>query len=437
MARTPKIPPLPVIGTIESLSPEGRGIARIEGKVTFIANALPTETVQFVYQERHKDYDVGRLEHIIHPAPQRIEPQCTHFAYCGGCSLQPLPNQAQIEHKQQALQQQLQHLGKVTPETWLPPLTALPWGYRRKARLGVKYVIKKQQLLVGFRERYKPYIADIHTCPILHPQIGYLLPALRQLIAGLSNAAQVPQIEVAMGDQQCVLIIRHLTPFTPLDKERLTDFAQRHNLCFYLQPGNEHSLHPLSQAAQLSYQLPAYNLSLQFEPLDFTQVNSEINRRMIDQAMALLDPQPDDQVLDLFCGMGNFTLPIATRARQVIGVEGNARAVTRAQANARHNRLNHCEFYTADLSRLTPNSAWQTLPYSKILLDPPRTGALEVITQLPLHADRIVYISCYPATLARDAHTLIHQHGYRLSHIGVMDMFPHTAHVESMALFVK
>lgn len=431
----------PIIGTIESLSPEGRGVTHIAGKVTFITDALPGETVQFTYQKRHKDYDIGRLEQVLQASPQRIRPRCKHFAICGGCSLQSLPNAAQIEHKQQALLQHLKHWGKVTPETLLPPLTALSWGYRRKARLGVKFVHQKQQLLIGFHERYKPYIADMRTCAILHPTIGQRLPQLRQLITQLSNYQQIPQLEVALGDQTCALIIRHLTPFTAQDLTVLHAFTRRYNIHLYLQPGNENTIHPLEPTiintpAYLSYQLPAYGLTLQFAPNSFTQVNSELNRRMVDQALALLDPQPHDCLLDLFCGIGNFTLPMATRAGQVIGVEGSAQAIAQAQANARANHLPHCEFYQADLTRPDPAAPWLNKPYHKILLDPPRTGAAEIIPYLP-PVQRLVYISCYPATLARDAHILVHQYGYRLAQLGIMDMFPHTAHVESMALFVR
>ncbi|MEJ2693867.1 MAG: 23S rRNA (uracil(1939)-C(5))-methyltransferase RlmD, partial [Candidatus Thiodiazotropha sp.] len=359
---------------------------------------------------------------------------------CGGCSLQHQAHGAQIEAKQQAMLDALKHIGKLSPERVLPPLQGASfWGYRRKARLGVRHVPKKGGALVGFRERGSSRVADITRCHVLHPRVGELLPQLRALIDALSIRDQVPQIEMAMGDETCVLIFRLLQPASNEDLCLLAEFGSRHQVAVYLQEGGPETVKPLNGApAELAYELPGFDLKLQFLPNDFTQVNSDINRQMIQRAVELLQLQPQDRVLDLFCGLGNFTLPLARRAAEVTGVEGDAGLVARARDNAERNGLTNTRFYTANLYESLEHEPWLGQRYNKILLDPPRSGAQEVLSQLPkLGAERIVYVSCYPGTLARDAGILTHELGYRLLSAGVMDMFPHTAHVESIALFEK
>jgi 23S rRNA (uracil1939-C5)-methyltransferase len=313
-----------------------------------------------------------------------------------------------------------------------------PWGYRRKARLGVKDVARKGKVLVGFRERGSSFVADVERCHVLHPRVGELLPALSVLVGSLSISRRLPQIEMAMDDERCVLILRILEPLSPQDERRLHEFQGANDVVFYLQPGGPETVAPLSAAVDLHYGLPEYELVLGFLPGDFTQVNSEVNRRMIARALELLELESGDRVLDLFCGVGNFTLPIARHCGQVVGVEGDAGLVARARANAARNAVVNTEFFTADLYGELTAEPWLNRRFDKALLDPPRSGAFEVLPLLPrTGVERIVYVSCYPGTLARDAGELVHRHGYRLVSAGVMDMFPHTAHVESIALFER
>jgi 23S rRNA (uracil1939-C5)-methyltransferase len=346
----------------------------------------------------------------------------------------------QVTSKQQSMLESLKHIGGVTPDTLLAPLQGRSaWGYRRKARLGVRYVPKKGGVLVGFRERGSSFITEIERCHILHPRVGELIPQLNTLIGQLSVRDQVPQIEMAMGDEVCVLILRLLSPPTEHDLALLEAFGPRHQVVVYLQEGGPESVKPLNSAdVELSYDLPAFDLTLTFQPSDFTQINTEINRRMTQRAVSLLELAPDDRVLDLFCGLGNFTLPMSRYAGHVTGVEGDAGLVARARENARKNGITHVCFYTANLYEGLESEPWLQERFNKVLLDPPRSGASEILPYLPrFGAERIVYVSCYPGTLARDSGILVHQHGYRLLSAGVMDMFPHTAHVESIALFEK
>lgn len=424
---------------ITKLSHEGRGIAHINGKTTFIDGALPGEDVSFIYTSRKSKYDEGQLVEVLNAAAIRAVPLCQHYGVCGGCSLQHVQPEAQIALKQEMLLEQLAHFGGVKPEQILPPLTGPVWGYRRKARLGVKFVTKKQRLLVGFREKNGRYLADINRCEVLHPKVGTLLPALQQLISQLSAYRAIPQIEVAMGDEICALVFRHMEPLAADDLQQLRAFAQQQALQIYLQPGGEDSIRPLWPEAPepLTYALPDFGVNLQFQPADFTQVNVDINRRMVNYALDLLAPESNDRVLDLFCGLGNFTLPLARRCKAVVGVEGDSGMVQRAKANAVLNNITNAEFFAADLSQDFSMYPWAKGGFNKILLDPARTGALQVIEYLPAFgASRIVYVSCNPATLARDAGMLVQQ-GYRLLKAGVMDMFPHTRHVESIAVFEK
>jgi len=424
---------------VVAMGHDGRGIARVEGKATFIHGALPGETVSFRYLNRKRSHDEGEVVEVIRASQDRVEARCAHYGVCGGCSLQHLAPAAQIKAKQQILLDNLRQIGHVQPQSLEPPLlNDMPWGYRRKARLGVKDVARKGKVLVGFRERGSSFVADVDRCHVLHPRVGELLPALSALVESLSISQRLPQIEMAMDDERCVLILRVLDPPSTQDEHLLLEFQAANDVVFYLQPGGPDSVHPLRAAVDLRYSLPDYGLSLAFLPGDFTQVNSEINRKMIARAMQLLDPQPDQGVLDLFCGVGNFTLPIARHGAQVVGVEGDAGLVARARANAARNGLLNVEFYTTDLYGELQAEPWMNRRFDKALLDPPRSGALEVLPLLPkLGIGRIVYVSCYPGTLARDAGALVNEYGYRLVSAGVMDMFPHTAHVESIALFEK
>ncbi|MEO5342285.1 MAG: 23S rRNA (uracil(1939)-C(5))-methyltransferase RlmD [Gammaproteobacteria bacterium SHHR-1] len=427
--------------TIENLSHDGRGVAHRDGKTLFIPGTLVGERVRFRYSARHRRFDLGCLLEVLDASPDRVEPRCPHVAICGGCSLQHQSVAAQIRDKQQVLLEACKRIGKVEPGQVLPPL--IPdqhWGYRKKARLGVKWVAKKGRVLVGFREKGSGLIADIHSCAVLDARIGQRLDALSELIGGLSIPHRIAQIEVAIGDGEPVLVLRNLEPLTDSDQQRLCAFAQQQGLRMGMQPAGPESILPLCGAGDLGldYCIPQADVRIRFQPSDFTQVNSDINRQMIAQALALLDPGAEDRVLDLFCGLGNFSLPLARRAGQVVGVEGDAGLVQRARQNAQDNGLANVAFYSADLYAPLGQAPWLEQRFSKALLDPPRSGAAEVLELLPrLGVERLVYVSCYPATLARDAGVLVHQLGYRLVSAGVMDMFPHTAHVESIALFQR
>lgn len=438
--RRKQLPVEPFEAEIDSLTHDGKGVAHIEGKATFVHGSLPGERVRFLYTGRWRKYDEGRVVEVINASPQRVEPLCNQFGVCGGCSLQHQESKAQVESKQQAMLDALKHIGKVTPEEVLTPLVGdSVWGYRRKARLGVRYVPKKGGTLVGFRERGSSFVADVDRCHILHPRVGELLPQLSSLIDQLSIRDQIPQIEMAMGDESCVLIFRMLSTPSHEDLSKLALFGPQHQVAIYIQEAGPDSVKPLNgEAASLTYDLPDFDLQLHFLPSDFTQVNSDINRQMIQRAITMLQLNRDDQVLDLFCGLGNFTLPLARAAGHVTGIEGDAGLVARARENAALNHIDNVSFYTANLYETLENEPWMLQQFNKILLDPPRSGAQEIVEHLPkLGAQRIVYVSCYPGTLARDASILVHELGYRMVHAGVMDMFPHTAHVESIALFEK
>lgn len=431
--------PLTVV-TVESLNHDGRGVAHVGGKVVFIDGALPGEQVRLRYLKRYRRYDDATAVEILVPSPDRREPPCPHFGVCGGCSLQHLKPDAQIRAKHDVLVEQLQHIGKVEPQRWLAPLTGPEWGYRRRARLGARLVEKKGGMLVGFRERRRSFITNLDACLVLDPVVSSWLPALRQLLTDLSCSNRIPQIEVAVGDDARALVFRNLVPLTADDNEKLRAFGNAHDVQMYLQPDSPDSVTAVWPDAPkpLSYTLPDGSV-LTFRPTDFIQVNATINHKMIEQALQLLDPQADDRVLDLFSGLGNFTLPLARRARQVLGIEGVAALVDGARANAAANGLTNVEFRVANLFNEGRDALpWDGFAFNKLLLDPPRTGAIEVIKSLrePL-PQKIVYVSCYPSTLARDSEYLVHALGYRLVSAGVMDMFPHTSHVESMALFEK
>lgn len=440
MARHRKLSQTSVIATIDNLAHDGRGVAHLAGKATFISGALPQETVQFQYIRKQKNFDEGIVTEIIEPAPMRITARCPHFGVCGGCNLQHVPAAAQIQLKQDLLLEQLQHIGRVTPEEIASPLQADSWQYRHKARLGVKYVAKKQTVLVGFREQRSHLLAELSRCEVLHPSVGEHILTLREYLSQLASKDKIAQIEVAVGEGQAALVLRNLEPLSPTDQAILIDLAQKHHFYLYLQPAGIDSVKPLHPADlpldSLSYRLEAENLSFQFAVHDFTQVNPKLNQKMVAQAMAWLAPQSTDKLLDLFCGLGNFTLPLAKRAQSVVGIEGEAQLLQRAQQNAENQGINNVSYYVADLMGDNKQQPWVTMCFDKILLDPPRSGAQEILSDLKL-THRLLYISCNPATLARDAGILVHEKGYRLRKVGVMDMFPHTAHVESMALFER
>jgi 23S rRNA (uracil1939-C5)-methyltransferase len=429
--------------TITTLSHDGRGIATMaDGKTTFISGALPGEEVAFRLIKKHTRYNEGEVQEILAISPNRVIPACKHFGVCGGCSMQHIAMHSQIEIKQTVLLEQLKHFGKVEAEEVLPPITGSELGYRRKARLGVNYVTKKGRVLIGFREKGTGILADVETCAVLDISVGLKLPDIAALITSLSQFQNIPQIEIAVSDTITTLVFRHLTDLSAEDLEKMCEFGLKHNIHIYLQPNSPAQIHriwPEAIAEKLAYELAAYQLEMQFHPMDFTQVNGEINLLMVERALAMLAPTAEDNVLDLFCGLGNFTLPIARFAKHVTGIEGSIDMVKRGEENALHNDIHNTNFYAANLAVIpSMRPTWMKQQYDKILLDPPRTGAKEIIALFPkFAAQRVVYVSCNPATLARDAGELVHKHGYKLKKIGVINMFPHTSHIEAIALFEK
>lgn len=432
------MPPEPVTAAVDAMSDDGRGVAQVAGKKVLIQGALAGEVVSFRYTRMQRNRDEGVVERILQPSAERVEPACPKNGICGGCTLQHQQPAAQLLGKQRLLQDAFEVSGKVEPAQILAPLVGSSnWGYRSKARLGVKYVAKKGRVLVGFRERGSGFVCEIDRCPILDPRVGEILLPLAEMIGELSIRERLPQIEVAAGEQACVLVFRTLEPPSEQDRQRLISFCQSHGLVPYIQEKGPETVCPMSgSAAELHYRLPAYRLRIGFEPSDFIQVNSGLNQSMIERALGLLDPRPGERVLDLFCGLGNFTLPIARTAGRVVGVEGDPGLVSRARENARRNGIDNVSYHTANLYEPLQGQPWISESFDKVLLDPPRSGAREILEYLPrLGASRIVYVSCYPESLARDAGELVHRYGYRLSSAGVMDMFPHTNHIESIALF--
>ncbi len=423
--------------TVESLAHDGRGVAHRIGKAVFIDGALPGEEVGFEYLATHRKYDEGRVTDVHRPSPERVEPRCPHFGVCGGCSLQHMAAAAQIRSKQQVLLDNLQHIGKVEPVVLLDPLTGPLWGYRTKARLGVRHVVKKGRVLVGFREKRSSLLADLETCEVLHPSVGRRIGELAQLIDQLDARARIPQIEVAVAESATVLVFRNLDPLETADLDRLTQFAASTGIHIYLQPAGPDSLQLLwPDESALTYHLPGQAIEIEFNPTDFTQINPAINGQIVGRVLELLELADTHRVLDLFCGLGNFTLPVARHAGEVTGIEGDAGLVSRARENAQRNGLHNVSFYTADLAERMTEAPWAGVAYERVLLDPPRSGAAAVMDLVGnIRPARIVYVSCHPTSLARDADRLVNVFGYRLQAAGVMDMFPHTAHVESIALF--
>ena len=430
------------IAVIESLDHEGRGVTHADGKVVFVEGALPGEKVEYSVYRSRPSYELAEVGRILRPSAQRVEPRCPHFGVCGGCSMQHFDSVAQAAAKQRALENALWHIGKVKPDIIYPAIHGPSWGYRYRARLGVRLVPKKGGVLVGFHERRSSYIADLRSCAVLPPHVSDMLPAMRELIAGLSIPDRIPQIEIAVSDTITVLVFRNLLPLTRDDEARLAAFADRHAVQVWLQPGNPVTARPLhpKNAPGLAYTLPEFDVTMAFLPTDFTQVNVDINRLLIRRSMQLLDPQPGERIADLFCGLGNFSLPIARRGATVVGVEGSDALVARAADNARRNGLAaRSEFHAANLFEATEDSLAALGRLDKLLIDPPREGAIAVVKALGEHQapPRIVYVSCNPATLARDAAVLVHEKGYRLRGAGIANMFPQTSHVESIALFER
>jgi 23S rRNA (uracil1939-C5)-methyltransferase len=441
VSRSNRKPAIPVEYELDivDLSHDGRGVAKLDGKAVFVTGALPGERVRARQTLRKKSFDEAATLEVLRASPDRVVPRCLHFGTCGGCALQHLAPAAQIAAKQHVLLENFERIGHVRPARVLPPLVGEPWGYRRKARMGAKWVAKKDKALVGFREQDGRFIADLARCEVLVPQVGARLAELSELVGAMEARDQIAQIELAAGDEVVVLVFRNLVPLGEGDRALLLEFGRRSGISVHLQPGDNASVHPLEpDAPPLRFALPAYEVDFEFRPLDFVQVNGDMNRRMVDHALALLDPQPTDRVLDLFCGLGNFTLPLARRAGTVVGVEGEPGLVQRARDNAARLGIGNVEFHAADLVKDLRGQPWVGQGFDKLLLDPPRTGADATIPQLPLeHVRRIVYVSCHPGSLARDAGLLVREHGYRLEAAGVMDMFPHTAHVESIAVFER
>lgn len=425
---------------ISALDAEGFGVARVEGKVVFVDAALAGERVWARRTEHSSRFDRAEVLAVERASAQRVTPPCPHFGLCGGCTLQHLEPGAQVAVKQRQLEENLWRIGKVRPERILPPIFGPSLGYRSKARLSVR-VPKSRGALVGFRERRSSYVADMGYCLTLDPRVAHLLLPLRALVAKLGEPQGVPQIEVASSPEVVALVVRHLLPLSSQDVALLREFAQQHGVQLWLQPGGPATIHCVwpPEPAPLRYRLPEFDVSLRFDPLVFTQVNQPVNQVLVRRAMALLQPRAGERILDLFCGLGNFTLPIARLGAEVLGVEGDARLVALAGENAENNGLQAlARFAVADLTRIGPEdlSAWGAV--NKMLIDPPRSGAMEVLKALgEVHPERMVYVSCNPATLARDAEYLVHVRGYRLVAAGVVNMFPHTAHVESIALFQR
>jgi 23S rRNA (uracil1939-C5)-methyltransferase len=423
---------------VTGLTHDGRGVARREsGKAVFISGALPGERVMAQQTARQRSFDEARALSVLEASAERVEPRCPHFGVCGGCALQHLDEAQQIHAKQGVLLDNLARIGHVVPETVLPPLTDAAWGYRRKGRFSVRRVEKKGKTLVGFREQDPRFVAELSQCHTVIPQVGMKVAALAALIDSLDARSDIPQVEFIAGDDTVALVFRHMVPLSERDRAALVAFAQAHDFAIFLQPGGIESVHALwPDAPPLAFRLPQWDVELQFRPLDFIQVNAGLNQKMIASALALLDAQPSDRVLDLFCGLGNFTLPLARGVREVVGVEGDAGLVQRARENALHNGLANAQFNAADLAQDLRGEAWMRAGFDRLLLDPPRSGADRVLAQLPLEGlRRIVYVSCHPASLARDAGYLVNERGWKLRAAGVMDMFPHTAHVESIAMF--
>jgi len=431
----------PETAHIVGVTHDGRGIADIAGKKVFVAGALEGEQVRFIRRKSKRNFDEAELLQVLKASANRIEARCEAFGRCGGCSLQHVSDEEQRAIKFQTLQDNLERIGGVVPDEWLDPIIAPAWHYRRRARLAVKDVVAKGRVLVGFRERHAPFITDMHRCEVLAKPVDGMLDPLSELIARLSIRARLPQIEVAVAENAVALVFRVLDAPTDDDRELLRQFGIDHEVRMYLQPGGLDSIELLDadeQVEPLFYTLQAFDIRIEFDPLGFVQVNSDINEQMVATAIDLLQAGPDDRVLDLYCGIGNFSLPLARRCKEVLGVEGDNMLVSSARHNAAANGLTNASFRAADLSKIDGREGWIQEAWDRVLLDPARSGAAEVVQHMHvIGAQRIVYVSCHPGTLARDTGTLVNELGFRLESAGIIDMFPHTAHVESIAVFSR
>lgn len=438
------LPTEPVRCDVETLSHDGRGIARQDGKILFVDGALPGEKVMAKVVSTRSKFDELRTLEVLEAAADRQTPPCEFADLCGGCSLQHMSSDTQVRFKENTLREQFAHFGGIEPEEWVAPLRPdSTLGYRRKARMGVRYVKARESVLVGFREKRNSFLTDIDRCVVLDPRIGERILPLRDLLHSLDAYARIPQVEVACGDDAAAMVFRNMDDLSGGDREKLMAFGQVHDLHIYLQPKGPDTVHRIWPESagrddeRLSYRLDAFDLTMKFHPMDFTQVNADINKVMVNRAVEWLDVQPGERVLDLFCGLGNFTLPLARKGGEVIGVEGDDAMVVRGRENAKLNGLGNVSFHGADLHGDFTDQSWAKEGFDKILIDPPRSGAEEICKYLTAFGARsIVYVSCNPATLARDAGVMA-RNGYRLVRAGVMDMFPHTTHVESIALFER
>ncbi|MEP7068181.1 MAG: 23S rRNA (uracil(1939)-C(5))-methyltransferase RlmD [Usitatibacter sp.] len=426
---------------IESIDHEGIGVAHVDGKVTFIDGGVTGERVVFAKRRSRGNFDLGSVTQVLRESSQRVTPRCRYFGICGGCAMQHIDAAAQVASKQRVLEDNLERLGKVKPEQLLPPVLGPSWGYRTRARLSVHYVAKKGGVLVGFHERRSSFVADTMSCEVLPPHVSALIPELREMFTAMTLRDRMPQIELAVGEDVTILVLRNLEPVGEEDAARLREFADRHGIQWWLQPkgpDTAHPFHPL-EAPALDYRLPEFGLSLRYRPTEFTQVNAGVNRVLVKRAVDLLEPRPGERVGDLFCGIGNFTLALATRGADVVGMEGAPQLVARAAENAKLNGLEaRACFIAHDLYTDAPGALVRLGLVDKLLIDPPRDGALEICKGIGDDGpSRIVYVSCSPATLARDAGVLVNVKGYRLTKAGVVNMFPHTGHVESIALFER
>ena len=425
---------------VESLDHEGRGVTHDDGKAIFIDGALPGERVDYSVYRNKPSFAFAHLTQVQRESASRVTPRCAHFGVCGGCTLQHMDAAAQVASKQRILEDNLWHIGSLRPEQIMAPIHGPSWGYRYRARMSVRLVVKKGGVLVGFHEKKSGFIADMHHCEVLPARIARLIDPLRALIGNLSQPARLPQIEFASGEDVDVLVLRVLDSLTPDDEDQLRHFADQYNIQWWLQskgPDTAVAFYPVNSPA-LSYRLPEFDIEMPFKPTEFTQVNPFVNRILVRRALALLDPQAGDRIADLFCGLGNFTLPMARRGARVVGFEGAAALVARATANSAHNSLSpQTEFKAVDLFEVTEQEVAAWGHFDKWLIDPPRDGAAELVKALSGDLPtRIVYVSCNPATLARDARVLVDK-GYRLAKVGIANMFPHTTHVESIALFER
>jgi len=428
-------------GAVVALTHEGDGIVRA-GKAAFVPGALPGELIRFRRSARHRQYDDALLLEVLEASSARVKPACAHFGICGGCALQHLAPAAQLAAKELELRDNLERMARVTPRTWLPALAGPAWGYRRRARLSVKFVAKKARVLVGFRERFKPYVSAINGCEVLAPRAAALIEPLSAALTRLSIRELVPQVEVSIADNAVALVLRVLATPGNADLEVLRAFETEHGVRLYLQEGGLDSVRRLTDVAleePLRYALPAFALELEFAPTDFIQVNAEVNEALVARAIELLEVDEHSRVLDLFCGIGNFTLALARRAGSVVGVEADERLVARARHNAQRHGLGNARFESLDLAgEAAAQAACMREAYSHVLIDPPRAGARAMLpTVARLSPQRLLYISCHPGSLARDVGMLVHDYGFILRSAGVLDMFPHTTHVESLALLER